>query len=94
MSRKRRTRAASDPAWGRISDSADWVSVAQKRARRKRYYCPSCGMAREVNPDSLEDHEEVIGDYVMPHYKTTGPTVGEKDFCPGGRIDLEKDRAP
>jgi hypothetical protein len=87
-------------AWGRIDETwnNDWRANTYRRAKLKRYYCPGCGMVRNTQDTTYLAGEnvvaEIVGDRVTPHYRTTGPAVGEKDVCSGGTIDLEKDRAP
>jgi hypothetical protein len=36
--------------------------------------------------------QQVIGDRVIAHYKNTD--VKDKVLCPGGKIDVVRDRAP
>ncbi|WP_143672294.1 hypothetical protein [Streptomyces sp. OK228] len=66
-----------------------------------RYYCPGCG---QVRPEGGVGERESAA-VVMRHYiYRSGPwpkgdeyKIGEslaKEICPGGVIDLVKDRAP
>lgn len=68
-----------------------------------RYYCPGCG---QVRPEGgIGERESDGAAVVMKHYiYRSGPwpkgdefKAGEplaKEICPGGEIDLVKDRAP
>lgn len=70
-------------------------SSDQRRAREARYYCPACGMVREER--SIGGHHNVITKVsparVVGHLMN-GIGAGPNEMCPGGEIDLVKDRAP
>lgn len=66
-----------------------WTSLAHRESKLPRWYCPSCGMVRA---EESWGSQQVIGDRVIAHYKNTD--VKDKVLCPGGKIDVVRDRAP
>lgn len=71
----------------------DWVSMAHRDAKRPRYYCPACGMVRlESSWGVKQVLTRVSPARVVAHERSTDGK--NKIFCPGGDIDLVKDRAP
>lgn len=75
------------------------VGLDHRRAKEVRYYCPACGMVRAEK--DIGGVSQVITRTsparVIGHLKN-GLGVGMVDMpretCPGGEIDLVKDRAP
>jgi hypothetical protein len=73
--------------------SDDWTSLAHKDSKKPRYYCPACGMVRAVESWGVTQVlTKVSPARVIGHYRHTD--VKAKELCPGGEIDLVKDRAP
>lgn len=67
----------------------DSTALAHRTAKKPRYYCPGCGMVRKAEAPM---ERQVIGNVVQKHMRMTG--TGRNKSCPGGKIDLIRDRAP
>lgn len=87
MSRKRGTRVIST------------ANMDHRRSRERRYYCPACGMVRaEKDIGGVSQvitrlsPARVIG-HLMNGMGAETVGVG-RETCPGGEIDIVKDRAP
>jgi hypothetical protein len=63
------------------------MDLEYQTSKTKRYYC-RCGIVRSAR---LYDRE-MAGSAVLPHEFATG--FRELEYCPGGTIDLDADRAP
>lgn len=86
---KRRSRT---PATDRAVHSLD---LDRQRAREVRYYCPGCGMVRAVKSWGVTQVlTKVSPARVISHYRYVSDSMQAKVLCPGGEIDLVKDRAP
>jgi len=64
-----------------------------------RYYCPECGQVAGYSRDHFV--ALVVGGTVEPHFLSSAltsilgdPGARVREICPGGRIDVYKDRAP
>lgn len=78
-----------------IVTSDDWTSLAHKDSKKPRYYCPACGMVRAVESwGTTQVLTKVSPARVIGHFKNGLMTGLPKELCPGGDIDLVKDRAP
>jgi hypothetical protein len=73
------------------------VNHDHRAAKGKRYYCPSCGMVAGDDRQIAQVRHSGLGSTVRPHSLTSFLIQFEyldATQCPGGPIDLEKDRAP
>jgi len=59
-----------------------------------RLYCPVCGCVRGTSRWSDTTSEHNSRDRVFAHDLNTGIGVAPVVKCPGGLVDIEKDRAP
>ncbi|MFE0101204.1 hypothetical protein [Streptomyces sp. NPDC059009] len=78
------------------------TTVAKRRQRRRRLpateprrraYCPQCGEVQR----SYGHWRALYGSDVHPHWREVvqhGSSAVTSVRCPGGRVDLTKDRAP
>ena len=67
----------------------------RRRAREIRYYCPACGMVRaEKDIGGVSQVITKVSPARVIGHIMNGLGSGPKQTCPGGEIDLVKDRAP
>jgi hypothetical protein len=72
--------------------------LERARARQPRYYCPSCGMVRAERDSGTPQVVTKASPARVLGHEMNGLglfLVGlAREHCPGGEIDLVKDRAP
>jgi hypothetical protein len=77
--------------WEPLSESFEQRMGRLRRERREAaVYCPVCGEVAQGRKRWLKAGQW----YVPDHGRWTGENWGEYVRCPGGDIDIEKDRAP
>lgn len=81
-----------EPGW--VEEAREMLPTRHHKAivgLHPRYYCPKCGTVQCPTP-KFNPIDDVVSWRIRSHYRKTDKW--EENICPGGPIDLDKDKAP